>query len=164
MSGFPKRKESDCDCFDTRQALCTGGGSWRWNRPVDYRGTSFGVAVGGIDAAGHALSVGYAVYLRLLCGMRVHGQSDYRRYFPCRRRFPVRTCLRCERYVACRRTGRSVGGFRVEVAGIGGLCFAEYRRMHQDDSCFAALSKVSLGQQCDETDRFRRSIKRMKNR
>lgn len=82
----------------------------------------------------------------------------------CRRRFPVRTCLRCERYVACRRTGRSVGGFRVEVAGIGGLCFAEYRRMHQDDSCFAALSKVSLGQQCDETDRFRRSIKRMKNR
>ena len=131
---------------------------------VDYRGTSFGVAVGGIDAAGHALSVGYAVYLRLLCGMRVHGQSDYRRYFPCRRRFPVRTCLRCERYVACRRTGRSVGGFRVEVAGIGGLCFAEYRRMHQDDSCFAALSKVSLGQQCDETDRFRRSIKRMKNR
>ena len=72
--------------------------------------------------------------------------------------------LVCERYVACRRTGRSVGGFRVEVAGIGGLCFAEYRRMHQDDSCFAALSKVSLGQQCDETDRFRRSIKRMKNR
>ena len=106
----------------------------------------FGIAMGGIDAAGHALSVNYAVYLRLLCGMRVHDQSDYRRYFPCRRRFPVRTCLRCDRYVADCRTGRSVGGFRMEAAGIGGLCFAEYRRMHQDDSCFAALSKVSLGQ------------------
>lgn len=45
----------------------------------------------------------------------------------CRRRFPVRTCLRCDRYVADCRTGRSVGGFRVEAAGIGGLCFAEYR-------------------------------------
>ena len=94
-----------------RQALCTGGGSWRWNRPVDYRGTSlWRCSWAGLTPQATrylsvcCLSAPIMRHAGCMANLTIAGN------FPCRRRFPVRTCLRCERYVACRRTGRSVGG------------------------------------------------------
>ncbi len=66
---------------DGRQDVRAGGRGRYRDGTVDCRGASAGFAMGEPYARSHTVPVGHAVRLRILRGMRMHDESDDRRYF-----------------------------------------------------------------------------------
>ena len=93
-----------------------GRGRYR-DGTVDCRGASAGFAMGEPYARSHTVPVGHAVRLRILRGMRMHDESDDRRYFSSRRRCEVRSHVRCHRHVADCGAGRAVGRVKYSPSG-----------------------------------------------